>query len=497
MRTTQDAAALPGDRGGREEPSVSDLEFGDWLPLNVYRTAQNNRKYLNNNKNDSNDNDGAGDVGASANDNVARLRHVGSTGTFVELMEDMEHAEAAGMIVTDRRRRRIHRSSSDGGSRPFRSPSHRDGLALDLATTSSPPNMSAPMVWRTTHPPRPRSNSSSSLAAGDEDERIMVASAHPPRSESFVSLAAEWNGRGVNRAVSPGGDEEERSMVHTLESMMQVLSDDDTLAASRGMLNRELRRLMDTTVSTMENTTAADHHSTDATAQRHDSFGHDSTESAMSYEELTESLVPLTSLTNMVKEGYRTTAVNRHSEYVGAPIPKNEEARLRALDDFTCVLRHKPISQAFLDGMTATFSVLSGLPTAAIALLGRDGHRFMSRHNFPDALAEANGHRREYSFSAWTLLSSHETGQVLIVDDARVHPMFSRHPAVTGAPCVRSYVSVPIVHKGFILGTICGFGCAPRSATNNGMTPSVFHQLRGLAELVATEFRKAEQSMMA
>ena len=144
MRTTQDAAALPGDRGGREEPSVSDLEFGDWLPLNVYRTAQNNRKYLNNNKNDSNDNDGAGDVGASANDNVARLRRVGSTGTFVELMEDMEHAEAAGMIVTDRRRRRIHRSSSDGGSRPFRSPSHRDGLALDLATTSSPPTCPPP-----------------------------------------------------------------------------------------------------------------------------------------------------------------------------------------------------------------------------------------------------------------------------------------------------------------------------------------------------------------
>ena len=55
-------------------------------------------------------------------------------------------------------------------------------------------------------------------------------------------------------------------------------------------------------------------------------------------------------------------------------------------------------------------------------------------------------------------------------------------------------MGVPIVHNGFILGAICGFGFAPRDPANDPacMSLSVIHQLRCVASLVANEFRKIE-----
>jgi hypothetical protein len=89
--------------------------------------------------------------------------------------------------------------------------------------------------------------------------------------------------------------------------------------------------------------------------------------------------------------------------------------------------------------MAVTFSVLTGLPAAAICLVGRDKPCVTSRHNFPGDLADATEASRASSFCAWTLISSHENGQVLILDDARVDPIFREHPAVTGAPHVRRW----------------------------------------------------------
>jgi hypothetical protein len=70
------------------------------------------------------------------------------------------------------------------------------------------------------------------------------------------------------------------AMVSTLSNVMDIL-DDDSLAASRERFSRDFDRLIDTTVSTIKMESTAD-----------DDYMFDSAASAMSLDELTESLVP-------------------------------------------------------------------------------------------------------------------------------------------------------------------------------------------------------------
>jgi len=114
-----------------------------------------------------------------------------------------------------------------------------------------------------------------------------------------------------------------------------------------------------------------------------------------------------------------------------APIPDNEDDRLRALAALGVL---DTPAEADFDEITKLASVVCRRPIALISLVDRDRQWFKSRVGL-----DANKTPREVAFCA------HAIGQhgLFEVADADADPRFHDNPLVTGPPGVKAYPAHP------------------------------------------------------
>ena len=169
------------------------------------------------------------------------------------------------------------------------------------------------------------------------------------------------------------------------------------------------------------------------------------------------------------------------------PIPKNEKARLKALQEYK-VMDTLP-EQAY-DNFTQLASMICNTPIALITLLDEDRQWFKSRLGL-----ERTEIPRAGAICSHTIM---QPDGRLIVNDTTADDRFANHALVASAPQIRFYAGVSIVtSKGEALGTICVMDIKPRE-----ITPDQMEALQVLSREVLGQFdlRRSiatlEQSML-
>lgn len=127
-----------------------------------------------------------------------------------------------------------------------------------------------------------------------------------------------------------------------------------------------------------------------------------------------------------------------------APIPENEDDRLRALAALG-VLDTPP--EPDFEEITRLASVVCRRPIALISFVDRDRQWFKSRFGLDAAQTP-----RDVAFCAHAILQP----GLFEVADADADPRFRDNPLVTGPPGVKAYAGVPLMTSdGLALGTLC------------------------------------------
>ncbi|ONG55973.1 hypothetical protein BKE38_07370 [Pseudoroseomonas deserti] len=145
-----------------------------------------------------------------------------------------------------------------------------------------------------------------------------------------------------------------------------------------------------------------------------------------------------------------------------APIPENEEARLRALG--ACELLDTPPDPRF-DAFARLASRIYGVPYALVSLVDRDRQWFKAAVGLP----QGSSMPRDLSFCAHAIL---RPGQPMLVPDTLADPRFADHPMVQGPPHFRFYAAVPLRDAtGLPVGSLCILDLAPRDPEGIDLAP--------------------------
>jgi PAS domain S-box-containing protein len=135
------------------------------------------------------------------------------------------------------------------------------------------------------------------------------------------------------------------------------------------------------------------------------------------------------------------------------PLPRNEPARLAALDDYR-LLDSRP--EPVLDGLVRVAAEICGTPIALISLVDRERQWFKARHGL-EGITETP---RDIAFCAHAILGD----EPLEVADAREDARFAGNPLVRDEPRLRFYFGVPLANAdGHALGTLCVMDREPRA----------------------------------
>ncbi len=154
-----------------------------------------------------------------------------------------------------------------------------------------------------------------------------------------------------------------------------------------------------------------------------------------------------------------------------APIPENENERLKALHELN-ILDTPP--EAKFDVMTKLAAKFFDVPIASISLI--DANRVWYKSNYGACKKEVE---RSMSLCAHTV----NVKEALIISDARQDPRFSDNPSVVGEPFLRFYAGIPLfVAGGLTIGTFCLKGMEPKTLSPEEI--EVFKELAKWAELV-------------
>ncbi len=161
-----------------------------------------------------------------------------------------------------------------------------------------------------------------------------------------------------------------------------------------------------------------------------------------------------------------------------APLPKNEDARLRALHD--CAVLDTPAEEDF-DEITRLAAHICGVPIAAVSLVDAERQWFKSIVGLP--VTETP---RDSAFCAHAILRD----DVLVVPDARADLRFVDNPLVTGDPRIRFYAGAPLITEdGQALGSLCVIDRTPRHLTADQQ-----EELRLLARLVTSQLERSRRA---
>ncbi|HEX9982422.1 MAG TPA: GAF domain-containing sensor histidine kinase [Thermoanaerobaculia bacterium] len=159
------------------------------------------------------------------------------------------------------------------------------------------------------------------------------------------------------------------------------------------------------------------------------------------------------------------------------PIPRDEAARLRALEMLR-ILDTAP--EAPYDDLTRLAAAICQTPIALVTLVDSSRQWFKSRMGL--CVSETP---RDVAFCAHAIAED----DVFIVRDATVDPRFHDNPLALGEPYIRFYAGVPLVTAaGYKLGTLCVIDCVPRE-----LTELQLDALRGLARQVVNQFELRER----
>jgi len=137
----------------------------------------------------------------------------------------------------------------------------------------------------------------------------------------------------------------------------------------------------------------------------------------------------------------------------GAPLPSNEEDRLRALTRSEIL---DSLPEQTYDDLVALAAQICETPIALISLVDRNRQWFKAK-----AGLQTSETHRDLSFCAHAILVP---GEVFSIHDAQRDARFFDNPLVAGAPYVRFYAGAPIVtDDGHAVGTVCVIDYKPRT----------------------------------
>jgi phosphoribosyl 1,2-cyclic phosphodiesterase len=170
----------------------------------------------------------------------------------------------------------------------------------------------------------------------------------------------------------------------------------------------------------------------------------------------------------------RAAMLRRASRWLAAPLPADEEKRLRTLRSLQ-VLDTEPEDR--FDRYAELARQATSTPIALVTLVDEDRQWFKSR--LGSDVVESH---RDESFCAHAILGD----DVFQVPDVLEDPRFADNPAVTGPMRVRFYAGVPLVlADGSRVGTLCVADHRPRILDDDQLA-----ELRRLAALVVAELER-------
>ena len=171
-----------------------------------------------------------------------------------------------------------------------------------------------------------------------------------------------------------------------------------------------------------------------------------------------------------------------------APIPVDDEARLRALDEHEILDSE---ADPRFDAIARLVAMILEVPIALISIVDRDRQWFKARHGLA-----ATETPRDISFCGHVVAET----LPLVVADTLADARFFDNPLVTGDPRVRFYAGYPLrTVAGHVLGTLCALDRAPRilSAHQSEALELLASQASALLELRMTEIRLRRERSVA
>jgi two-component system cell cycle sensor histidine kinase/response regulator CckA len=178
-----------------------------------------------------------------------------------------------------------------------------------------------------------------------------------------------------------------------------------------------------------------------------------------------------------------------------APLPPNEEERLKALRRYEIL---DTVSEQEFDDIALLASRICETPIAMISLVDENRQWFKSKVGMTESETS-----RDISFCAHGILQA----DVFVVKDAQADERFASNPMVTDHPRIRFYAGAPLITSdGQTLGMLCVKDQAPRDLSPEQKTAllalsrQVVAQLelrRSLTELRQTvaQLKRAEESL--
>ena len=160
-----------------------------------------------------------------------------------------------------------------------------------------------------------------------------------------------------------------------------------------------------------------------------------------------------------------------------APLSATETLRLAKLQSYEIL---DTLPEAVYDDITALAANICHTPTALVSLI--DSHRqwFKSKVGL-----EADETPRSMAFCDRTI----QKNEVMIVEDAQLHPRFCSNPLVTGPPFIRFYAGAPLITPdGYALGSLCVLNYKPHK-----ISPEQVQALQVLSHQVIAQMELSYQ----
>lgn len=138
------------------------------------------------------------------------------------------------------------------------------------------------------------------------------------------------------------------------------------------------------------------------------------------------------------------------------PLPEKESERLTKLRSYNIV---DSLPEEEYDRVVRLATKLFDVPTAVVSLIERERQWFKAHIGVPNTELDRN-----LSFCSHAICQD----DVLVIEDASVHPDFSDHPFVEGAPHLRFYAGAPLRATGGLnLGTLAILDTKPHSFSDD------------------------------
>ncbi len=162
-----------------------------------------------------------------------------------------------------------------------------------------------------------------------------------------------------------------------------------------------------------------------------------------------------------------------------APLSAQETLRLAKLQDYGIL---DTLPEALYDDITALAAHICQTPTALVSLVDSERQWFKSKVGVD---ADLNETPRSMAFCTYTIQST----EVMIVEDALLHPQFCFNPLVTGSPFIRFYAGAPLITAdGYALGSLCVLDYRPHQ-----LDPSQVQALKVLSHQVIAQIELSYQ----